>query len=1043
MRRRLGILGVVAVLGVTGAALGTGEASGSASSTFSLSSSTTRASTHFARRALAKGRKLAVTPGYLRSDRIITATVLLSGPSVAEQVASERDAGRDLSKAQRSERRKAVASGQGSVAAAIRSSGVQVLDTLQDAVNGLVVMGKASAIARLSSLPGVVAVQPSRKVTRSNSNSNAYTAVPAAWEDLGITGAGQTVAVIDTGIDYRHADFGGSGVASDFTNDDPTVIESGSFPTAKVVGGYDFVGDEYDASSDVVDLLVPHPDPDPIDCEGHGSHVAGTAAGLGVTAGGATFSGPYTAAAVDGLKIAPGAAPGASLLAYKVFGCEGSVDDAIIVAAINRAVKDGATVINMSLGSDYGSIARIEERAINHASRAGVLVVASAGNAGASPYLVGSPSTADRALSVAALDAFPSFPGASISLTPTGTVAAQNSNNSTGLPVTGELLVLSDGSGGIGLGCDPDTIPDSLNGKILVVLRGDCARVDKALNGQAKGAGAVIMVNTDTSLPPFEGPVPDLTIPFIGVSGDDGDALYEARNNSATVTSTGPVPNPLLGLAADFTSGGPRIDDNAFKPDVSAPGVSVFSVAKGSGTDGAFLSGTSMAAPHAAGVAALVRSAHPTWTANQVKAAIMNTATTDRFGAYEPRVSGTGVMSARAAASTAAIAYTDDGTNALSFGYRPEDRKFSAERSFKIQNLSGISVTYGLESQLNVGRGVSVSISPTQVTLAPGEKREIKVRLSMSRAALSSLPSVSFSEIGDSALLSMQGFVVAVPVQLDAPTLTNPSVGLSELRMPWLLVPRGESKVEMSNLRKVNLRRPGTQSFVAKISNKGVHDGYTDLFAWQVSDKEGDAPRVTDILSAGVQTYIDPVDPLMLFAVNFAGTRATSAAHELDILLDVNQDDDPDFAIVAGDFGLFTTGEPDGTLGALVIDLVSGDLVAAYPIDAPMNGSTVEIPLFPKDLGMTSSSSSLRYNVSAYDLITGAGDETAGWSSWDAWTPALDTGGEVIPAGASGTVLFSDLDTRAAKAAGVKGFLLVTLDDPNGAEQADRVKIPH
>ena len=1041
MRRRLGILGVVAVLGATGAALGTGEASGSVSTSFS--SSPARASEHFARRAPAKGRKLAVTPGYLRADRIITATVLLSGPSVAEQVASERDAGRDVSKPQRSERRKSVAAGQGSVAAAVRASGVRILDTMQDAVNGFVVMGKASAIARLSSLPGVVAVQPSRKVTRSNSNSNAYTAVPAAWEDLGLTGAGQTIAVIDTGIDYRHADFGGSGVASDFTNDDPTVIESGSFPTLKVVGGYDFVGDEYDASSDVIDLLVPHPDPDPIDCEGHGSHVAGTAAGSGVTAEGATYAGPYTAAAVEGLKIAPGAAPGASLLAYKVFGCEGSVDDAIIVAAINRAVRDGATVINMSLGSDYGSIARIEERAINHASRAGVLVVASAGNSGASPYLVGAPSTADRALSVAALDAFPSFPGASIALTPTGTVAAQNSNSSAGLPLTGELLVLSDGSGGIALGCDPDTIPDALGGKILVVLRGDCARVDKAINGQAKGAGAVIMVNTEASLPPFEGPVPELTIPFIGVGVDDGEVLLAASATSVTITSTGALPNPLLGLAADFTSGGPRIDDNAFKPDVSAPGVSVFSVAVGSGTDGAFLSGTSMAAPHAAGVAALVRSAHPTWTVNQVKAAIMNTATIDRFGSYEPRVSGTGVMSARAAAATGAIAYTDDGTNALSFGYRPEDRKFGAERKFKIQNLSDVPLTYALVPQFNVGGGVDVSLSPSQVALAPGEKREVKVKLSMSRTALASLPSVSFSEVGDSALLSMQGFIVATPLQFDAPSLTNPSVGLSELRVPWLLVPRGESKVEISNLRKLNIRRPGTSSWAAKISNKGVHDGYTDLFAWQVSDKEGDAPRVTDILSAGVQTYTDPVDPLMLFSVNFAGTRATSAAHELDILLDVNQDDEPDFAIVAGDFGYFTLGAPDGTLGAIVIDLALSELVAAYPVDAPMNGSTIVVPLFPKDLGMTSSSSSLRYNVSAYDLITGESDETAGWSTWDAWTPAVGTGGLTIPAGASGTVVFPDLDTRSLKAAGVKGFLLVTLDDPNGAAQADRIKLPH
>jgi hypothetical protein len=656
---------------------------------------------------------------------------------------------------------------------------------------------------------------------------------------------------------------------------------------------------------------------------------------------------------------------------------------------------------------------------------------------------VGAPSTADRALSVAAVDATPSFPGASIALTPSGTLTAQNSNDSSALPVTGELVVLSDGSGGIGLGCDPDTIPDGLAGKILVVLRGDCPRIEKATNGQAKGASAVVMVNTSSPLPPFEGPAADLTIAFIGVSGDDGAALLAANATSATVTSSEPRANPFLGLAADLTSGGPRIDDNAFKPDLSAPGVSVFSVAVGSGAGGAYLSGTSTAAPHAAGVAALVRSAHPTWTANQVKAAMMNTATVDRFGEYEPRVSGTGVLSARAAASTDAIAYTDDGTNALSFGYRPEDHSFHTERTFKIQNLSGISRTYSLAPQFNVGSGVNVSVSPSKVTVAPGDKRVVKVRLSMSRSALAALPSGSFSGVCDSALLSVQGFIVATPVEFDSPSSVNPPEGVNDLRVPWLLVPRAESKVEISNLRKLSGRGPGNRSWVAKISNKGVHDGYADLFAWQVSDKEGDALSPTDIVSAGVQTYPDPADPVMVFAVNFAGTRATSAAQELDILIDVNHDNAPDFAMVAGDSGYFTTGEFDGTLGAFVIDLGSGDLVATYAVDAPMNGSTIEVPLFPKDLGMTSVSSSLAYNVSAFDLITGARDDTTGWSFWDAWTPAVPSDGGVIRAGASGSITFADLDTRAAKAAGVQGFLVVTLDDPNGAEQADRVKLPH
>lgn len=1041
MRRRVGMLGVIAVLGVVGTGLGTAVASGTGVAPLSESSS--RAVARFGRLPLERGHKPRIAPGYLRRDRTITATLLLSGRSVAEQVAGERESGRDLSKAQRAERRTSVARAQGAVADAVRASGVRVLHTMQDAVNGLVVMGNASAIERLASVPGVLAVEPSRRLTRNNSNSNAFTGVPSVWEDLGFIGTGQTIAVIDTGVDYFHAGLGGSGLTADFENNDPTVVEPGTFPTAKVVGGYDFVGDTYDAESDVIDNLIPRPDADPVDCEGHGSHVAATAAGSGVSSDGSTYAGPYTAAAVAGLRIGPGAAPGASLLAYKVFGCEGKVDDAIVVAAINRAVRDGATVINLSLGSDYGAKAGIQERAVNQASRAGVLVVAAAGNAGAAPYLVSSPSTADRALSVAALDANPTLPGVVISLTPTGTVSGQNSNESAGLPVTGGLLIVPDGAGGIGSGCNPASIPDALDGAIVVVSRGECTRVEKALTAQAKGAGAVIMVNDSSFLPPFEGPVDGLTIPFIGVVAGDAASLLNADGNPATVTAAAPVTNLLFGQTATFSSGGPRLGDSAIKPDVTAPGVAVFSVAAGSGSAGEYGSGTSTSSPHAAGVAALVRSAHPGWTVNQVKAAIMNTAVADTMGGFDPRVAGTGVISAGAALRTGAVALTDDGTNALSFGYRSENNKFAAQRTFRIQNLSPIPLTYILTTELKgADRGVSVSVSPATVTVAPGQRREITVRLSMSRASLASLPGVSLADIGDGVLLSAQGFVVAQPLELDAPIGTRPSVGHGPLRMPWLLAPRGESRVGMGELRRTGARSPDGDSWTTKVSNKGLHDGYMNLFAWQLSDRAGDAAREVDVVSVGVQSFADPTDALIVFGVNFSGTRSTAASKELDILLDTDNDNSPDFALVVLDAGLVTFGVPDGKVAAFLINTRSGELVAAYPVDAPMNGSTVEVPVFAADIGLSPASPALRYTVSSLDLLGGSVDEVSGTGSWDAWNPPVPTGGEVVAAGSTRTLVLNGIVPRVARDAGVKGYLVVTHDDPNGTEQANRVRLP-
>src|SRR5205823_12672420 len=140
----------------------------------------------------------------------------------------------------------------------------------------------------------------------------------------------------------------------------------------------------------------------------------GTAAGSGVTADGKTYKGSYNSTTIssNSWNIGPGVAPKADLYAVRVFGCEGATD--LTVDAIEWAVDHDMDVINMSLGSPFGSKDDPSAVASTNAAKAGVIVVASAGNEGPSPYVTSSPASADGAISVAANDPYPTFPGATL-----------------------------------------------------------------------------------------------------------------------------------------------------------------------------------------------------------------------------------------------------------------------------------------------------------------------------------------------------------------------------------------------------------------------------------------------------------------------------------------------------------------------------------------------------------------------------------------------------------------------------------------------------
>ena len=204
-----------------------------------------------------------------------------------------------------------------------------------------------------------------------------------AVQAMGFDGTGVRVAVLDSGIDYLHANLGGSGSVDEYNANDSTIIEPGTFPTAKVIGGYDFVGGDWPNTAEA-------PDPDPLDDGsdgGHGTHVADIIGGLG------------------------GVAPGVSLYAVKVCSSVSTACSGIaLIQGMDFAldpdgdgsVADHVDVINMSLGSDYGTAIDDDlSQAVENATAVGTLTVASAGNGTDKPYVVGTPSAAPSALSVA------------------------------------------------------------------------------------------------------------------------------------------------------------------------------------------------------------------------------------------------------------------------------------------------------------------------------------------------------------------------------------------------------------------------------------------------------------------------------------------------------------------------------------------------------------------------------------------------------------------------------------------------------------------
>lgn len=811
------------------------------------------------------------------------------------------------------------------------------------AYNGLMAQVPLAKLNEIRALPHVKSVHRAPEHEPALGTSVDLIGAYDVWSNTGYTGEDVTIAVIDTGIDYTHAAFGGGGTPADYTNNDPDVLEAGSFPTAKVVGGYDFAGTDYDASGSG-SVTIPQPDLDPLDENGHGTHVASTAAGI---------------AAGD---VMTGVAPGASLIALKVFGVSGSTNltiNALEWATMNYLMYGEPDVINMSLGSPFGTNDEDDPsvKASNNASDAGIVVVASAGNEGDTSYITGSPGTADKAISVAAsTTGVATGPTVSISgtsyMTQTGIIYYPSSFDSGGeftQTITETLFYVGNIITDTFCVTDPVSQTTQLQGKIALIQRGACAFSTKVNNAADLGAVAAIIFNNasggDDPLTMAGTPV---TIPAGFIGNTAGNNLVPASGETAIVTaenivSTQPVPVPTDTIA-DFSSRGPRGYDSMLKPDVTAPGVAIFAADMGSGNGGVSLSGTSMAAPHAAGLAALMVEAADGRTEavsipQMTKAAMMNTATDLVKGMQAPRQGAGRVMAEEAvsavdlAGGVNTLAFADPNLVTANWGVVPtsNDQKVMTKTITVWSDYPGI-LTYTVSANLSVNAMISdtkltitdttmitdavmVDVAPTEVVLdATGGAVVDTVVLTLTVDATEFPAEFNWLE-------EVYGYVDMMP--------TDPMA--NEMRVPFYALPRPYTKftdIETNT----SMADPAIGEVTAVLTQTGPIS--SSLWAYPALVYDADEAGQMNhgdvrMMGAFYDSFFETLD----IAINSYGHWHTPQPYiaEFDLYLDVDEDGTDDFVNFNFNYGAFDGGDDNDTWIVAQVDLSNGMLYLASP----------------------------------------------------------------------------------------------------------------
>ncbi|ONI83948.1 peptidase S8 [Saccharothrix sp. ALI-22-I] len=968
-------------------------------------------------------------------------------------------------------------------------------------VPGVVVQADAAKVRELAQRADVKSVRTVVPKSRQNSSAVQLTNTLKAWQEYGKLGDNTRIGIIDTGIDYTHADFAGPGTIEAFKAIDPTKVDAAYFPTAKVVGGYDFVGNAYDGASKDPAVNTPKPDPNPLDCNGHGSHVGGTAAGFGVNADGTTFEGDYTKLtpeALNAMRMGPGTAPKALLYALKVFGCDGSTN--VTAQALDWALdpdgdgdfSDHLDVVNLSLGSDYGAPDDPDSLFVRKLNASGVLTVFSAGNGGDLYDIGGSPGSTPEALTVASTrdsyvlrDAVEVTAPADLAGPKTGQYS-QNFNYE-GKDVTAPVVAMTDAANKDG--CLPFSAADkaAVAGKMVWLEWDDndatrrCGSAGRSNNATAAGAvGALFTSNLEHFNAGIAG---NAAIPVLQLTGSATAALRPAlaagtlviRQAGALSTSVPTYDPAITDSPSSFTSRGVR--GPVVKPDVAAPGDTIASALVGSGNKTQVNSGTSMAAPHISGIAALVRQVHPDWTPEEVKAAVMNSAGSDvKAGGkiYAPNRVGAGRVDGKAAVENQVLAYVQDDPGAVSasFGVVEVEQPVSKTKTIKVVNKSTkwVDYTVGYEALTEIP-GVRYELSAKTVRLSPRGIARITVTLKIDNpAALRKTvdPTIEANhlDVPRQFLADASGRVV----------LTPKSGSAVALRVPVYSAPKPVADMHAPSSVRVSGSGQGVLNLTGRAVNQGAYQSLVSVLELQASSPRlpecrrnvttncvlNNTAKGGDLRHVGVASTAPlakaqgtPENALLAFGVTTWGNWYNLGNNTIPFIdIDTNGDG-------AFDYEVYATKLADtDLLVAATVDLKTGATVGLQGVNGQFGDvdtnvfdtNVVVLPVLLSALGIDASADTSRISykvgVSGYYVAPGADngliDSIPNALSFDPLKPGLwvQGGGDAALSYQSrpGTALVVNRDAASLALDGADSLLVLNHHNASG-DKADVVQV--